>query len=91
MRGKPHRKLKLKRKVTPKPGPDILTRAFMDALMYLPDQEARGLASDVVTGMGPGAEDPKAAARVIVKAAKKVKWEHWRSLALLAKHGGVKL
>ena len=78
-----------KRKVT---APSYsLKDVFMEVLMFLPDQPARSVALDVVTGIGPGAIDTKASARIALKAAKRLGWERYRVLAKLAEHAGVEL
>ena len=68
-----------------------LLDVFMEVLMFLPDQPARSVALDVVTGIGPGAIDTKASARIALKAAKRLGWERYRVLAKLAEHAGVEL
>jgi len=75
----------------PVPPPVALGDAFLVALMDLPDQHARSLALDAFRGFGPGAEDTKESARVILRAAKRLKWERWQAMAALAKHAGVQI
>jgi len=63
--------------------------AFLAALMGLPDQGARGLASDALTRRGSGAVDSRRTAAMVVRAAIRAGWEDWRSISVLADHGGV--
>jgi len=75
----------------PVPPPAALGDAFLVALMDLADQPARSLALDAFTGIGPGSEDTRESARVILRAAKRLNWERWRAMATLAEHAGVKI
>ncbi len=68
-----------------------VTDAFMEALMTLPDQNARSVALDAATGIGPGVEDTIASARIVLRAAKRLKWGRYRAMAKLAEYAGVSL